>query len=177
MMMCKSGIAYIFKFIVIFSCIIHSGFKDIIQSAESVWCTQHMETNDVSALKTFCLNTRNQQRIMADIYGSHTDVVLQEGLADALDEDDYDAKLKSLFGVWEDIAPGFWNWFDKNRSEIFKDCSRLKFSTKTWNIQEIHHKRFGSQTSPSKEGFEGRKHRKRSGCSFGNVERVGGDLF
>jgi len=122
MMMCKSGIAYIFKFIVIFSCIIHSGFKDIFQSAESVWCTQHMETNDVSALKTFCLNTSNQQRIMADIYGSHTDVVLQEGLADALDEDDYDAKLKSLFGVWEDIAPGFWNWFDKNRSEIFKDC-------------------------------------------------------
>ena len=56
---------------------------------------------------------------MADIYGSQNEVFFQEGLADAIDKDDFKAKLASLKSAWEVIAPGFHCWFQDNRSEIF----------------------------------------------------------
>ena len=59
---------------------------------------------------------------MSDIYGTQDAVLLQNGLADAEDECDFDAKLDSLKPVWEEIAPGFHHWFKSNRSKLFKDC-------------------------------------------------------
>ena len=59
---------------------------------------------------------------MADIYGPQNEVLLQEGLADAIDKDDFKAKLASLKPAWEVIAPGFHCWFQDNRSEIFIEC-------------------------------------------------------
>ena len=59
---------------------------------------------------------------MADIYGSQNEVLLQEGLADAIDKDDFKAKLVSFKPAWEVIAPGFHCWFQDNRSEIFIEC-------------------------------------------------------
>ena len=48
---------------------------------------------------------------MAHIYGSQNEVLLQEGVADAIDKDDFKAKLASLKLAWEVIAPGFHCWF------------------------------------------------------------------
>ena len=64
---------------------------------------------------------------MADIYGSQNEVLLQEGqgLADAIDKDDFRGKLASLKPAWEVIAPGFHCWFQHNRSEIFIECLDL----------------------------------------------------
>ena len=59
---------------------------------------------------------------MADIYGSQNEVLLQEGLADAIDKDDFKAKLASLKPAWEVIARRFNCWFQDNRSEIFIEC-------------------------------------------------------
>ena len=59
---------------------------------------------------------------MADIYGSQNEVLLQEGLADTINKDDFKAKLASLKPAWEIIAPGFYCWFQDNRSEIFNKC-------------------------------------------------------
>lgn len=64
----------------------------------------------------------SQSRVMSDIYGRQDAVLLQNGLADAEDECDFDAKLESLKPVWEEIAPGFHHWFKSNRSKLFKDC-------------------------------------------------------
>jgi len=58
---------------------------------------------------------------MADIYGSQSDVLLQSGLADAEDEHDFDVKLDSLKSVWDKAAPGFQEWFPKNRAQQFKE--------------------------------------------------------
>ena len=58
---------------------------------------------------------------MVDIYGSQNEVLLPEGLADAIDKDDLIAKLASLKLAWEVVAPGFHCWFKNNRSETFKN--------------------------------------------------------
>ena len=59
---------------------------------------------------------------MVDIYGSQNEVLLPEGLADAIDKDDLIAKLVSLKLAWEVVAPGFHCWFKNNRSETFIEC-------------------------------------------------------
>ena len=41
---------------------------------------------------------------MSDIYGTQNDVLLQNGLADALDGEDFDVKLKSLKTVFGKIG-------------------------------------------------------------------------
>ena len=48
--------------------------------------------------------------------------MLQSGLADADDEDDFNVKLSSVKDIWEDIAPGYWDWFVKNHKVLFIDC-------------------------------------------------------
>ena len=58
-------------------------------------------------LNTIGCNHRTQTRVMANTYGTQDDVFLQNGLADADDENDFDAKLASLKPVWYKIAHGF----------------------------------------------------------------------
>ena len=70
---------------------------------------------------------------MADIYGSQEEILLQNGLADADDESDFEAKLESLKPLWSDLMPGFHHWFESNRSRQFKD--RLILSA--WQILGI----------------------------------------
>ena len=67
-------------------------------------------------------NERTQRRIMADIYGCQEQILLENGLADSEDPADYEAKLASLKDVWNGLVPGFYEWFDKHRSEQFKTC-------------------------------------------------------
>ena len=40
---------------------------------------------------------------------------LIEGLADAYDDEELDARLISLEDIWEGLLPGFYDWFKKNR--------------------------------------------------------------
>ena len=56
------------------------GFKKIFSTGEGLWCTQHLEKNDLEKLKCHCSNASDHQRMMADIYGSQKKVLLQEGL-------------------------------------------------------------------------------------------------
>ena len=80
------------------------GLCDVFNEAKRLWCTQHMQEHDVHKLKTLGCTQRSQLWVMSDIYGTQDAVLLQNGLADAEDECDFDAKLKSLKPVWEEIA-------------------------------------------------------------------------
>ena len=53
----------------------------------------------------------NSDRIMADIYGSQNSVLLQTGLADVINEDDFMTKYDSLGQIWDNLVPGFHRWF------------------------------------------------------------------
>ena len=72
------------------------------------------------------MHIRNTGRILADIYGTQNEILLQNGLADSLNEEDFVTKLESLKDIWEDIVPGFHEWFTANRSEVFIECLTLE---------------------------------------------------
>ena len=59
---------------------------------------------------------------MADIYGTQNSLLLESGLADAENEEDFIVKLACLQAVWDNIAPGFHHLFKKWMSDIFIDC-------------------------------------------------------
>jgi len=101
---------------------IAKGMTDIFVDAKNLWCTQHMKERDAQKLKSMGCNEKTQKRIMADIYGCQDQLLLENGLADADDPQDFDVKLASLKDVWERVAPGFHQWFAKHRSEQFKTC-------------------------------------------------------
>ena len=59
---------------------------------------------------------------MADIYRCQEQILLENGVADSEDPADYEARLASLKDIWDGLVPGFYEWFDKHRSEQFKTC-------------------------------------------------------
>ena len=81
-----------------------------------------MNLPDAQKLKAMGCNERTQRRIMADICGCQEQILLENGLADSEEPADFEAKLASLKDVWDDLVPGFYEWFDKYRSEQFKIC-------------------------------------------------------
>ena len=98
------------------------GLSDVFNEANMLWCTQHMQERNVHKLKTLGCTLRSQSRVMSDTYSAQDEILLQNGLADAEDECNFDAKLESLRPVREEIAPGFHHWFKSHRSKLFKDC-------------------------------------------------------
>ena len=99
------------------------GFKDIFNVSSSLWCTQHIKGRDENQLRMLgCRNPNDISRILADIYGTQNQVLLQDGLADAENEEDFDVKLNSLQGLWDEIVPGFHDYFRDNHRELFIQC-------------------------------------------------------
>ena len=95
----------------------------IFLSVESMWCTQHLEKNGTEKLKEYCPCDADRERMMADIYDTQNSLLLENGLPDAENEEDFNVKLASFQAVWDNIAPGFQHLFKKWRSEdIFIDC-------------------------------------------------------
>ena len=84
------------------------------------------------------MNNKNTGRILADIYGTQNEILLQNGLADSLDEEDFTTKLESLKDIWEEITPGFHEWFTTNRSKAFIECLTLE-ARKNLNIKERYY--------------------------------------
>ena len=63
--------------------------------------------------------TRSSREIIKNVYGVKDRNVYEYGLAEALDEDDFNIKLQSLKDRWESLCPGFFNWFKKTRVSQF----------------------------------------------------------
>ena len=53
------------------------------------------------------------KNVICDIYGRNYGGVKELGLVDSTDVDDFRIKLKSLKSVWDDLCPGFHEWFSK----------------------------------------------------------------
>ena len=56
---------------------------------------------------------------MADIYGRNDAILKELGLASAEDEVDFKIKVTSLEDKWEQLAPGFYDWFSTRRAKDF----------------------------------------------------------
>lgn len=72
-----------------FDKVIVSGMIDIFKDVVNVWCIQYSQERDVLKFKFFCINERVRNRIMVDIYGLQYDVLLENGLVDVEDLEDF----------------------------------------------------------------------------------------
>ena len=64
-----------------------------------MWCTQHLEKNDTGKLREYCPCDADRKRIMADISSTQNSLLLENGLADVENEEDFSVKLSSLQAV------------------------------------------------------------------------------
>ena len=99
---------------------LHNGIGDIFNKADRLICIQHLMERDAEKLNKLGAAHKDKQRILADIYGSKQDKMLQFGLADADNEQDFVAKFESLMDLWESLVPYFHAWFGKHRCDLFK---------------------------------------------------------
>ena len=123
------------------------GMEDIFTDLKHLWCTQHMQARDKKQLNKMKANKRAINEIMTDIYGQQDGYVIQHGLADADDAEDFSAKLQSLQQIWESLVPGFYSWFFKNHAQKFKECltrlaqEQLEINTRYYNNNlELKHR-------------------------------------
>ena len=72
------------------------GLKDVFASAQSLWCTQHIQSANKEKLRKLKVSLQSSERIMADIYGCQSGPLEQQGLTDAQEEQDFNVKLESL---------------------------------------------------------------------------------
>ena len=67
--------------------------------------------------------------IIKDIYSSRVANFYEYGIVEAIDPDDFNAKLDSLEDQWESLCPGFHQWFIRNRKclllKSFMQSARL----------------------------------------------------
>ena len=119
-----------------------NGIGSILSKADQL----HVSERDAHRLDTLKASNQAKKRILSDIYGSQKDSLLQFGLADAIDEEDFEAKLNSLKDVWDDLVPGFHTWFKMRRSALFKETiitsalDRIRLNSRFFNnrLEVIH---------------------------------------
>jgi len=110
------------------------GFKDVFSNAEHAWCTQHLQGRTSDKLKEMNVGQRFQNRIMADVYGTKEGFLQEQGLADAEDPYNFEAKLTSLKETWDEMAPSFHDWFKRFQEETFKSCLVLRETNWVFSI-------------------------------------------
>lgn len=71
------------------------GFKDVFRQSKHLWCTQHLQGCTSKKLRDMNVSQRLHNRIMADLYGTQDGFLVEQGLADADDVQDFDAKVRA----------------------------------------------------------------------------------
>ena len=106
---------------------IFNGFKVHFEKLSRLICVRHLQQRDEIKIESLLAKTRqsaaekkhSKQEILKDMYGERQGTYYEYGLAESFDEDDFKAKLLSLREKWEAFVPGFYDWFQKNRSVLF----------------------------------------------------------
>ena len=96
--------------------------EDILKEAKHLWCTQHLQARDRDQLHRMKASDIVISKIMADLYGLQNGLVIEHGLADAYYSKEFQVRLQSLKEVWNNLVPGFYNWFLRNHAPKFQEC-------------------------------------------------------
>jgi len=100
---------------------IYKGFASQIPELRLLLCVFHLENTDKRKIMQLGPRKGALSKIIADIYGRQYGTVKEYGLADSTNEQDLDARLKELKERWEELCPGFYQWFYKNRKSVFEN--------------------------------------------------------
>ena len=106
---------------------IFNGFQSVISKLLQLYCARYLQQRDEKAIdschqkSSIADNNKRsyKKEIIWDIYEKRTSDILEKGIADATDSDDFHAKLLSREPRWEKICPRFYNWFLTHRKKEF----------------------------------------------------------
>ena len=96
------------------------GFKRVFPDLKNLLCVKHLSDRDKRKLTS--MGGRGIKTIISDIYGSNDGITKEIGLSSAEDSEDFMAKLESLKPIWDDLSPGFHDWFTRVRATKFTEC-------------------------------------------------------
>lgn len=83
-------------------------------------CKTSKRDNVKRKLQAMKISTACETEIVKDIFGEVTGGTLFRGLYHAKNPDAFDQKLGELHEKWENLAPGFFCWFQKEEADTFK---------------------------------------------------------
>ena len=92
---------------------IYRGFATQIPDLKLLLCAYHLQKNDAQKIRELVRQKGALKNIICDIYGHTYGGVKELGLVDSTNMDDFQIKLESLKSVWDNLCPGFRQWFSK----------------------------------------------------------------
>ena len=111
-----------------------NAIKDSFPAAVHLRCLKHVKDSIEHKLHQLQFDKNGLQEILYDIFGHTNDQMRELGLADAIDSDDFFAKLLSLEKKWNNLESlhrhylrnekrdcVFYDWFCRNYSAVFVD--------------------------------------------------------
>lgn len=91
-----------------------------LPDATRLKCKIHKRNNVRKKLQVIKISTDCKGEIFTDIFGEVTGGTLFHGLYHERSPDAFDQKLADLHEKWENLAPGFFRWFEKEEADTFK---------------------------------------------------------
>ena len=94
--------------------------KESIPGAINLRCLKHIKDAIGRKLNELKFSSQSIIVIIADIFGSFTDGILELGLSDAINQDDFFAKLMSLESKWNEMEMGQHHFLsDEKKDPVF----------------------------------------------------------
>jgi hypothetical protein len=139
---------------------------------------RHLQQRDIEAIDKLMKNLKLSDQTKAlckkeliwDIYGKRSSVeCFENGIAEAIDEMDFNAKLISLKPRWDKLCPGFYAWFLKNRKSDFIS-SVIQSAREGTNVQGLYYQNDIESQHAREKRIQNFKKRKCSRWSFNGQE-------
>ena len=105
---------------------VYQPLEDLFPSAHHLLCDLHMKDNIRAKLTKTNLNTLQVDAVMKDIFGKKIGEVVEPGLVDSLNAEDYEKMAEELFVKWNenyvDSMKEFILYFKSKKSQLIKNC-------------------------------------------------------
>ena len=100
---------------------VYQSFDELFPSAHHLLCDMHMKDNIRGKLTKASLNTLQVDVVMKDIFGKKIGEVVEPGLVDSLNAEEYDKMAEELFVKWNGNDE-FILYFKSKKSQLLKNC-------------------------------------------------------
>ena len=105
---------------------VYQPFEEMFPSAHHLLCDLHMNENIRTKLTKTNLNTLQVDVVMKNIFGRKIGEVVEPGLVDSLNAEDYDKMVDELFVKWSknyvDSMKDSILYFKSKKSQLIKNC-------------------------------------------------------
>lgn len=95
-----------------------SALEACFKESVSLRCFIHKQRNLEEHLKS--ASTSAKKEVLLDIFGMWEGDVFNLGLVDSENQQTFDRNLNSLHKRWDNLVPGFFEWFSKHQAETFR---------------------------------------------------------